>query len=148
MGPVTGLGEGDPPRLSTIHFDDLTVGLRFGPYVEVVSAALADRLRGEVGVPQAGQFAGPGVFPVLFLKVLRTAMAGIPPETVLAKEEFEFRAQVPVDTEVRCVTWVGEKYTRRNRSYAVIEFEIRGADGELALTGRKVIMWPEPREAA
>jgi Thioesterase superfamily len=143
---VTDLGEDDAPLLSNIQFDDLVVGRRFGPYDEWVSAAMADRLRSEVGVVHAGRLAGPGVFPVLFLKVLRRAMGGIPSETVLAKQEFEFHAPVPVDTEVRCATWVGEKYVRRNRSYVVIEFEIHNADGELALTGRKVIMWPEPRE--
>ena len=104
---------------------------------------MADSLRGEVGVSTPGRLAGPGVFPVLFLKVLRRAMGGVLSETVLAKQELEFHAPVAVNTDVSCYTWVGDKYTRRDRRYAVIEFEIHNCDGELALTGRKVILWPE-----
>jgi acyl dehydratase len=104
---------------------------------------MADSLRGEVGVVTPGRLAGPGVFPVLLLKVLRRAMGGVLSETVLAKQELEFHSPVAVDTDVSCYTWVGDKYTRRDRRYAVIEFEIHNCDGELALTGRKVILWPE-----
>lgn len=144
QGADAGRGDHQAPLLSSIKFEDLVIGRRFGPFVERVSAAMADRLRGEIGVVAPGSLAGPGVFPVLFLKVLRRAMGGVLSETVLAKQEFEFHTPVPVDTDVSCHAWVGNKYVRRNRSYLVMEFEIHNSNGELALTGRKVILWPEP----
>jgi len=131
------------PLLSDIQYVDLAMGRRFGPYKETLAPELVDRLRSTIGVTRPGVVAGADVFPVLFLKVLRRAFGGIPTQTVLAKEELEFHAPVTVGSAVQCVTWVGEKYVRRARRYVVVEFEITTSDGELALTGRKVIVWPE-----
>ncbi|MBX6382572.1 MAG: hypothetical protein IRZ07_06295 [Microbispora sp.] len=133
----------ETPLLSNVAFDDLEVGRRYGPYTERVGARLADSLRERIGEPSSGTVAPPAVFPVLFLKALRRAMGGIPSGSILAKQELEFYAPVRVDSDVEVSAWVGEKYVRRDRPYAVIEFDVRRDDGELALTGRKVIVWPE-----
>jgi hypothetical protein len=145
---MTGIDDREAPLLSEVRYEDLVVGRRYGPYAEPVLAHFADRLRDDVGVPRPGAFAGPGVFPVLFLRVLRRAMGGIPPGSVLAKQDLEFHAPVAIDSTVQCEAWVGETYVRRRRPYAVIEFEIRTAEGELALRGRKVIVWPRQEAAA
>jgi acyl-CoA thioesterase FadM len=86
--------------------------------------------------------APPAIFPVLFLKALRRSMGGIPAGSVLAKQELEFHAPLPVDSEVQVTTWVSEKYVRRERPYVVVDFDIRDEAGTQLLTGRKIIMWP------
>ena len=81
---------------------------------------------GSNGVPTAPVTATPpAVYPILFLKALRRAMGGIPAGSVLAKQELEFHAELPVDTEVSIVTWVGDKQVRRERPFVTIEFDIR-----------------------
>lgn len=132
----------DPPALSNIQYDDLTVGERMGPYAETVSADTAARLAGPIGVPTPVAAAPPAVFPVLFLKALRRAMGGIPAGSVLAKQELEFHRDLPVDSEVQIVTWVGDKQVRRERPFVTIEFDIRDAEERQIVTGRKVIVWP------
>ena len=132
----------DAPALSNVRFDDLEVGRRHGPYSEPVPAALAAALSGSIGDPQPVTMAPPAVFPVLFLKALRRSMGGIPAGSVLAKQELEFHAELPVDRTVSVTTWVGEKYIRRERPFVVIEFDVTDEDDRRILTGRKVIMWP------
>jgi hypothetical protein len=132
----------DPPSLSNVHYDDLVVGERMGPFEETVSAAMAGRLAGPIGVEQMVSAAPPAVFPVLFLKALRRAMGGIPAGSVLAKQELEFHAELPVDSEVSITTWVGDKQVRRERPFVTIEFDIRDAGDAQIVTGRKIIVWP------
>jgi hypothetical protein len=144
MEPAT-----DPPSLSNVHYDDLVVEERMGPFTETVSAAMAGRLAGAIGVPQVVIAAPPAVFPVLFLKGLRKAMGGIPAGSVLAKQELEFHSVLAVDTEVSIIVWVGDKQVRRERPFVTIEFDIRDADDTQVVTGRKIIVWPTgPAEGA
>ena len=139
---------GETPELSDVGYDDLVVGRRYGPFEETVDAPLADQLRGVIGEAQPGSLAPPAVYPVLFLRALRRAMGGIPPGSILGKQEFEFHAPVRVGDTVSISTWVGDKYIRRERPYAVIDFEISRPDGAIALTGRKIIVWPALKETA
>ena len=88
------------------------------------------------------------MFPILFLKALRRAMGGIPAGSVLAKQELEFHAALPVDSEVEIVTWVGDKQVRRARPFVTIEFDIRDSGGTRIVTGRKIIVWPTGPGAA
>jgi hypothetical protein len=128
--------------LSNIAYDDLVVGDRKGPYVEPITADLAGRLAGPIGAPSDVALAPPAVYPVIFLKALRASMGGIPAGSVLAKQELRFGGPVPVGDEVHTTTWIGEKYVRRGRPYVVIQFDVRRADGGLAVAGSKTIMWP------
>jgi hypothetical protein len=132
----------ETPALADIPYDELVVGRRMGPFTEPVSADMAGRLAGSIGRPTAVTVAPPAVFPVLFLKALRRAMGGIPAGSVLAKQELEFRAELPVDSEVQITTWVGDKQVRRGRPFVTIEFDIRDERGAQILTGRKIIVWP------
>lgn len=132
----------DPPSLSHVHYDDLVVGERMGPFGETVSADMAGRLAGPIGLGQTVSAAPPAVYPVLFLKALRRAMGGIPAGSVLAKQELEFHAELPVDSDVAITTWVGDKQVRRERPFVTIEFDIRDAADTPIVTGRKIIVWP------
>jgi hypothetical protein len=132
----------DTPTLSNVHYDELVEGKRMGPFGETVSRAMAARLAGPIGVEQPVSVVPPATFPVLFLKALRRGMGGIPAGSVLAKQELEFHAPLPVDSDVAITTWVGEKQIRRGRPFVTIEFEIRDATDTLIVTGRKIIVWP------
>jgi hypothetical protein len=133
---------GDPPALADIPYDDLVVGEKMGPYAETVSGEMAGRLAGPIGVAKAVRSVPPGVFPILFLKALRRSMGGIPAGSVLAKQELEFHAELPVDSEVQITTWVGDKQVRRERPFVTIEFDIRDAGNNPIVSGRKIIVWP------
>lgn len=132
----------DTPALSDIHYDDLRVGERMGPFAETVTTDLASRLAGPIGEPAPVEHAPPSVFPVLFLRALRRAMGGIPAGSILAKQELEFHAELPVDSAVAITVWVGEKLVKRERPFVTIEFDIRDESGASVVTGRKIIVWP------
>ena len=84
----------------------------------------------------------PAVFPTVFLMALRRSMGGIPSGSILAKQQMELLRPLAVESEARVVTWIGEKYLRRERAFVVFEFEVRDDQDEVVLTGRKVIVWP------
>jgi len=132
----------DTPALSDVHYDDLIVGDRMGPFAETVTRDLASRLAGPIGEPVAVEHAPPSVFPVLFLRALRRAMGGIPAGSILAKQELEFHAELPVESSVAIAVWVGEKLVKRERAFVTIEFDIRDEDDAPVVTGRKIIVWP------
>jgi hypothetical protein len=133
---------GDTPALSNVAYDDLVVGERLGPFEETVSAAMAGQLSGAIGTPEEVSHVPPATFPILFLKALRRSMGGIPSGAVLAKQELEFHALLPVDSTVSIVTWVGDKQVRRERPFVTIDFDIRDEHGTQVVTGRKIIVWP------
>ena len=133
--------------LSNNAYDDLEVGPRHGPYRYKVTADLAAQLAGDIGTRVDVSFAPPAVYPVLFLMALRESMGGIPAGSILAKQQMEFHAPLPVDSDVEISTWVGEKYVRRERPFVVIEFEVTDVEIRPILTGRKIIVWPNgPKE--
>lgn len=132
----------ETPALSDIHYDDLIVGERMGPFTETVTADLAGRLAGPIGEAATVSFAPPSVFPVLFLRALRRAMGGIPSGSILAKQELEFHAALPVESAVAITVWVGSKEVKRERPFVTIEFDIRDESGDAVVTGRKIIVWP------
>jgi hypothetical protein len=132
----------EAPALSNVTFDEIEVGRQLGTITETVTAELASRLAGPIGEAVETEVAPPAIFPVLFLKALRRSLGGIPNGGVLAKQEFEFGAPLPVGSEVEIDTWVSDKYVRRERPYVIVEFKVRDGTGAQVLTGRKIIMWP------
>ena len=72
-------------ELSNVAFDDLRVGERNGPYEVEVTAELAERLAGEIGVRSPVAAVPPAVYPVVFLVALRHAMGGIPAGSMLSR---------------------------------------------------------------
>lgn len=139
----------DAPALSNVTYDALVVGKKMGPYPEEISAEAAGRLAGEIGEPAEVTKVPPAIYPTLFLKALRRSMGGIPAKSILAKQELEFKGELPVDSTANVVTWIGDKQIKRDRPYVTIEFEVSDGDGDVVLTGRKVIIWPTgPGEVA
>ena len=69
-------------------------------------------------------------------------MGGIPAGSILAKQELDFHASLPVDSDVHITTWVGAKEVRRERPFVTIEFDIRDERDAQIVTGRKIIVWP------
>lgn len=132
----------DTPALSNIAYDDLVVDERKGPFTETVSRDLAAQLAGPIGAQTPVEQAPPATYPVLFLRALRRGMGGIPAGSILAKQELDFHAPLPVDTDVQITTWVGSKEVRRDRPFVTIEFDIRDGDDRQIVTGRKIIVWP------
>lgn len=134
------------PTLSDVRFESLEIDRRFGPFEEEISAELADSVRDEIvrsPVPSGAQTVPPAVYPLLFLRALRRAMGGIPPGSVLAGQEFEYHRAVPVNTVVTIEAWVSEKFVKKDRPYVRLEFLIRDREGRDALTGSKLIIWPQ-----
>ena len=128
--------------LSNVPYDDLVVGQRSGPYAFRVGEELAGNLAGPIGVVQPVQWTPPAVYPTVFLMALRRSMGGIPSGSILAKQQMEFLRPLAVESDAQVVTWIGEKYLRRERAFVVFEFEVRNDQDEVVLTGRKVIVWP------
>src|SRR5262245_46396827 len=128
----------DPPTLSGVLYDDLEIDHRMGPYTEPVTREMAAQLSAAIGADNPVDHAPPAVFPILFLKALRRSMNGIPAKSILAKQELEFHKPLPVDSDVRVTTWVGAKEVRRERPFVTIEFDIRDADDDQVVTGRKI----------
>ncbi|MCW2985362.1 MAG: hypothetical protein JWR63_2932 [Conexibacter sp.] len=127
---------------------DRLLGQRHGPYAEHVSADVAGRLWGQVGVPHDVLFAPPAIFPVLFGRALQHALSGVPDTAELITQELELHAELPVDTDVQLTTWVSDERVSRSRREIVLEFDVRG-DGRAIATGRQRMLWPaEPSGAA
>ena len=84
-----------PPLLSDVRYRDLRVGRRWGPFRETLTAETAAALPGG------------GVLPLMTLRVLRRALAGIPPGGVLAEQRFTVVRPLPatgdVDVEVEVI---------------------------------------------
>lgn len=133
---------GEPPVLSNVVYDELVVDRKMGPFEETVGPDMAAGLAAEIGKPHPVEQAPPAVFPILYLKALRRAMGGIPPASILAKQEIEFHAPLPVGSTVSIETWIGNKEVKRERPFVTIEFDIRDAAGKRIVTGRKIIIWP------
>ncbi len=127
------------PRLSSTRYEDLAPGQRWGPFTEVLAQDTSDRLRGEVGVPEAGRWAPPGVLPLLSLRVLRRALEGIPPGGILMRQRFSVVEPLPAAGEVTIDVRVTDQrrrpgglattfsfaFTREDAVCAVVDWTIR-----------------------
>lgn len=146
----------EAPRFSNLRYEQLQVGQSFGPFPYEISAPTCQRFaelsgdshpvfRDEAAARAAG-LAGitppPGLTTVIFLRALNAGMGGIPPGSILAKQEFEFGEAPHAGERLQTEMIIAEKYRKRERPYVVVEFRVRRASGALALVGRKIIIWP------
>jgi hypothetical protein len=130
------------PRLAKVSFEELRPGTRYGPFRYLVTREQSDNLRGPVGETRSGDWAPPGIFPVLFLRGFADALGGIPPGGLLAREELEIDALLPAEEEVLVEVWIGDTFVKRERPRAVFEFAVsRPAGGGRVASGRMVIVW-------
>jgi hypothetical protein len=138
----------DPPLISSVRYEDLSVGQRWGPFKEWLSADTSDRLRGAMGTRSAGEAAPPGVLPVLSLRAMRRALRGIPAGGVLVRQRFAAFGPLAGEGDVGVdVRLVGQQ-RRTSGLYTTFVFAFF-QDGSLAATAEWMILAPplEPGEA-
>lgn len=131
------------PEISDRHYEDLTVGERFGPFIEQVPAADADRLRGPVGEARSGSGAPLGILPLITLRVLRLALDGIIPGGVLISQRFTVHAELPVAAELEVEVAVSAQRRRGERLDTTFTFACRHRR-RLAAVVEWTIMAPPP----
>lgn len=154
-------------RLSSLRYGQLVVGQTFGPFPYELTADACRRYAELTGDAHpvyrdaaAARSAGagdvappPALTTVIFLRALGAAIDGIPPGSILAKQEFEIGEMPEAGERLETEMAVVEKYWKRERPYVVLEFRVRRPNGALAMVGRKIIIWPKqlsdkPEEAA
>jgi hypothetical protein len=137
----------DVPLISKLRYDELSVGMHFGPFSERIDESLCASLEVQPGNGDDSRPAPAGVFPALFLRAYRKALGGVVAGALLAREELEFHGTVPVGVEVTIDVWISDKYRKRNRPYVVMEFRLNNLPGRLLVSGRKIIVWPTEANA-
>ena len=88
------------PLFSERSYDELSVGDRWGPFVESLDQATSDELRGAIGTTAPGAGAPLGVLPLVTLRVLRRALEGIIPGGVLARQTFSVFDELPAAGDI------------------------------------------------
>lgn len=113
------------PEISTVTYDRLAVGDRFGPFTEAFVQRTSDVLRGSVGTAVAGPDAPPGILPLVTLRVLRRALDGIVPGGVLTRQRFALHADMPAAAEVQVDVRVSDQARRPSGLYTTFTFALR-----------------------
>lgn len=130
------------PTLSSLTYEEMSVGQRWGPFTEHLSQELCDRLRGAIGTETPGETAPPGVIPVVSLWSMRRAFEGIIPGGVLARQRFStwigLTVADPLEVDVQLV----DQRRRLSGLYSTLLFTIRQNDG-LAATAEWTILAPQ-----
>lgn len=123
----------DQPKLSSLTYEQMSVGQRWGPFTERLSQGLCDSLRGEIGTAATGVTAPPGVIPLVSLWTMRRAFGGIIPGGVLARQRFAtwipLTPQDPIEVDVEVV----DQRRRRSGLYSTLLFTLRQNEGLAAI---------------
>ncbi len=131
----------ESPTISSLTYERMSVGQRWGPFIEVVSKELCDRLRGEVGTEAPGETAPPGVIPVISLWSMRRAFEGIIAGGVLTRQRFStwipLTPEDPIEVEVQVV----DQRRRRSGLYSTLLFTMN-QNGGLAAIAEWTILAP------
>lgn len=131
----------DPPLISSVRYEDLSVGQRWGPFTERLSEDTSDRLRGAMGTRTAGTAAPPGVLPVLSLRAMRRALRGIPAGGVLARQRFAAFGRLATEGEIAVDVRLVDQQRRPSGLYTTFIFAF-SQDGSLAATAEWMILAP------
>lgn len=123
----------DPPVLSPLRYEEMSVGQRWGPFTEHLSQELCDGLRGEIGFAKPGSTAPPGVIPVISLWSMRRAFEGIIPGGVLARQRFSTWMPLTVEDPLEVDVQVVDQRRRRSGLYSTLLFTIRQNEGLAAI---------------
>lgn len=126
-------GLDDVPLLSDIRYADLEVGQRWGPFTEALGRDTADALRGAIGAGGPGVQGPPGVLPLVTLRALRRALAGIPPGGVLVRHHFALLGALRPGSELEIDVRVSAKHDRPSGLYTTFTFGV-AQDGVVAAT--------------
>lgn len=114
----------DVPLFSELSYEELSVGERWGPFVESVDQATSDELRGAIGCNSPGASAPLGVLPLITLRTLRRALRGIIPGGVLARQTFSVLELLPAAGDVSVDLWVSAQHRRPSGFYTTFTFTL------------------------
>jgi hypothetical protein len=137
---VTDLDEA--PLYSDLSYEELAIGDRWGPFVEVLARQTSDRLRGALGRETPGEAAPLGVLPLLTLRVLRRALRGIIPGGVLMRQHFSAVDALPVEAEIEITVWVSAQSCRPSGLYTTFAFALSHAGRVPALVEWTILAPP------
>lgn len=137
-------GLDDVPLLSERRYEELAVGDRWGPFPDRLDGALCDALRGPVGAhdgPAHGAATAPlGVLPLLTLRALRRALAGIIPGGVLVRQSFSTFAPLPATGEVTVDAAVTHRRRAGNGLHTTFAFTLRSGGRTAAVVEWTILM--------
>lgn len=130
------------PLFSERSYDELSVGDRWGPFVESLDQATSDELRGAIGCSSPGAGAPLGVLPLLTLRVLRRALDGIIPGGVLARQTFSVFAAIPAAADVEVTVAVTGQQRRPSGFYTTFAFTL-SCEGSVRAMAEWMIIAPQ-----
>jgi hypothetical protein len=131
----------DPPLISSVRYEQLSVGQRWGPFTEQLTADTSDRLRGALGTRRSGAGAPPGVLPVISLRVLRRALMGIPAGGVLVRQRFAACGPLAAEGDIVAGVRLVDQQRRPSGLYTTFVFAFT-QDDSLAATAEWTILAP------
>lgn len=114
----------DVPQFSELSYEQLSVGDRWGPFVESLDQETSDGLRGAIGSSSPGTGAPLGVLPLITLRVLRRALRGIIPGGVLARQTFSVLHPLPAFGPISVEVWVNAQQRRPSGFYTTFAFAL------------------------
>jgi hypothetical protein len=112
----------DVPQFSELSYEQLSVGDRWGPFVESLDQDTSDGLRGAIGSSAPGDGAPLGVLPLITLRVLRRALRGLIPGGVLARQTFSVLHPLPAAGPVFVEVSVNAQQRRPSGFYTTFLF--------------------------
>ncbi len=134
------------PEFSTVRYAELSVGDRWGPFVEPLARSTSDSLRGAIGTQVEGETAPLGVLPLLTLRVLRRSLDGIIAGGVLARQTFTVVGELPVEGDVAIEMWVSGQQRRPSGLYTTFTFSF-ASEGHLSTVVEWMIIAPPEEDA-
>jgi hypothetical protein len=130
------------PAFSELSYEQLSVGDRWGPFVESLDQATSDALRGAIGSSSPGAGAPLGVLPLLTLRVLRRALEGIIPGGVLARQTFSVFDELPAAGDISITVSLSGQQRRPSGFYTTFAFTL-SCDGSVRAMAEWMIIAPE-----
>ena len=132
------------------RYDEIAVGDQFPkePLPFTVEGEAVDAFLDVTGDPgeryrytdESGARRAPSMIASVYLIDLLKARAS-PPGGIHAKQSIRFHRAVSVGETLKLQAAIVEKYVRKERNYAVSEFEVRGAKGDLVASGLITSIW-------
>ncbi|AKH98839.1 acyl dehydratase [Hoeflea sp. IMCC20628] len=132
------------------RYDEIAVGDQFptqplsftvkGEAVDAFLDATGDTGERYRDAGESGARRAPSMIASVYLIDLLKARAS-PPGGIHAKQSIRFHRAVNVGETLGLQASIVEKYVRKDRNYAVSEFEARGAKGDLVASGLITSIW-------
>ena len=123
-----------------ISYEDLTPGYEFPPTSDELSPSLISKY-----LKAVDSLGDDFVPPLAIAAHAMTAMTGVlslPPGTIHASQDFEFRKLVPIGATVSCQAKVVRKLARGRMRMLVLELNIFDQSKERVQSGKATIILP------